>query len=485
MTASVHPLPPRPDAVVAMLAVLNARLAAIAGVVLPQPDGGDERLGWRLEPIARALGLDAFEQQALLFAAAAELHSDTRALVAKIGEGPPSIGLVFRVCEGLGWNALRPDGALRRGSLLRIGQDEARFTERPVWVEEPVLLALNGVFQLDPALADIALPASTFPAAEGATAVLSAIARQMAHAPGLPVEVVGDDLQTAAAFAISLLRDMGLGAVVLPVSRLPADPAMAARLRNLWLRDSLINGLGLVLLADTLFAPDAAQHFANWAGPLAIVSRGELVLLGPSIRMPVPSGRGSRLQAWQAALGEEGAARHAAILDRMAFAFSLPAVDIAVIAARHSGADPETLWQAARTAARPRSDGLLERFEPKAGLADVILPSDAKSVLHTMVSAARAHHRVSADWGGGDGTMRGLASLRSFPAKAAPAKPWQRKAWPRRWRLISTALKCLPSSANTLVRLRRTSGASLRQQRRAAVCCFSMRPIPCSASAAK
>jgi hypothetical protein len=422
MTANVHPLPPRPDAVLATLNILNARLATIAGVVLHQLESDDKGPDWQLETISRALGLDAFEQQALLFVAAAELHSDTRALVAKIGDGPPSVALVLRVCEGLSWHALRPDGALRRGSLVRIGNGEGRFTERPVWIEEPVLLALNGVVQLDPALTDIALPASTFLPAEHPIATLSPIAAQMAQTPNLPLEVVEDDLHAGAAFAISLLREMGLAAVVLPVSRLPTDPASAARFRKLWLRDSLIHGLGLVLLADAPSAPDVAQHFANWSGPLTIVSRGDISLFGPSVRVTVPIGRSSRLQTWQAALGEEGVACCGPILERMAFAFSLSAADIGAITARYPQADGETLWQAAREAARPRDDGLVERFEPKAKLADIILPPDAKSVLDTVVNAARAHHKVSAEWGSGEKGVRGLGITALFSGESGTGK---------------------------------------------------------------
>lgn len=420
MTASVHPLPPRPDAVWATLSTINARLAALAGVVLPQSEEGDVGPDWQIEPIARALGLDAFEQQALLFAAAAELHSDTRALVAKIGDGPPSVGLMLRVCEGLDWNALRPDAALRRGMLLHIG-GEGRFTERPVWVEEPVLHALNGVVQLDPALADIALPAATIPGLEGAEAQLQDIARQMAQAPGVPVELIADDLSFAASHAIDLLRTMGLGAVVLPVSRLPADAASAARLRNLWLRDSLIHGLGLVLLADAPLAPESAQQFCNWAGPVVIVSRGELSLLGATLPVIISTGRRNRLHQWVTALGSL-APQHKGVLERLAFSFALPPSEVAALAARHGEGPSDALWRAARTAARPRDNALVERFDPKARLGEVILPDDAKAVLETMVSAARAHHRVTAEWGGEDAALRGLGITALFSGESGTGK---------------------------------------------------------------
>ena len=89
-------------------------------------------LGTEVRELERRLALTEPERQAVLFAAAAELCATTAALVGKIGAGPPSVSLAMRVCDGLDWQALRPDGALRRAPLLALGAPDVRFTERPL-----------------------------------------------------------------------------------------------------------------------------------------------------------------------------------------------------------------------------------------------------------------------------------------------------------------------------------------------------------------
>jgi hypothetical protein len=427
MTARIHAIPQRPDAVARMIAGINARLAAIAGVVQPEPADDLSPPDWAIDALARALALGPFEQQAVTFAAAAELVADTRALVAKIGEGPPSVGLLMRVCEGLDWSALRPDGALRRAMVLKLGHGEARFSERPVMVEEAVLHFLNRVQQLDPLIIDVALPGQHDAAAPVDDESLETIAHWFARYAQSPlqmplIEIVCDEPRDGIALAIAALRDARLGAVVIPVSRLPRTAADAATLRAVWLRDSLLHGLGLVLVNDDRADLDAAQVMAGWPAPALVVGQGEQKLLVPALRVAVASGRRSQRAAWAAALGPDGAARHEGIIDRMAFGFRLSGQSIATLAEQHRHAESEILWQAARSAARPRNANLLERFEPRARLWDVVLPDDARTTLETLVAAARAHHRIFSAWGAGDAGCKGLGIAALFSGESGTGK---------------------------------------------------------------
>lgn len=427
MTGNIHPFRHRSGAVGSALALLNARLAAIAGVVPPEAGETGDGPDWAIEALARAFALEPAEQHAVLLAAAAELHEDTRALVARIGDGPPSIGLLLRACEGLDWNALRPDGALRRARLLRIGHPEARLTERPVSVEEPVLHFLNGVRQLDPAIVDIALPAGDDRSAWADEAALGAIGKAFEiHAGALfrmpLIELVGDEPRDGIAIAVEALRRAGMSAVALPLARLPRSPAEAAALRSVWLRDSLLHNLGLVLVGDGRGDGDHADLVAGWPSPVIVVGTNVQETLVPSVRIAVASDRSAQRRAWEESLGADGLIRHARIVDRMAFSFRLSAAAINTLAQQHRDAPPSSLWQAAKAASRPRDEQLLERFEPRARLEDVVLPDATSRLLETMVAAAKSHHRVISDWGAGDHGLRGLGISALFSGESGTGK---------------------------------------------------------------
>jgi ATPase family associated with various cellular activities (AAA) len=426
MSGTVHPFRHRPVAVAPTLAALNARLAALAGLVLPDSDPG-EAPDWQLDALGRAFALDPAEQQAILLAAAAELRGDTRALVARIGDGPPSVGLMLRVCEGLSWKALRPDGALRRARLLKLGNSEARFTERPVSIEEPVLHFLNGVQQLDPALADIALPAGHDRAAcadEGALAAMQQVFGLHAETPyRMPlIDLVCDEPRDGIALGVEALRRAEMGAVVVPLARLPRAPREAAALRSIWLRDSLMHNLGLVLVNDVRDEAEAADLVTGWTAPAIVVGAEAHQALVPTIRIAATADRSSQRKAWGDSLGPDGEARHAGIVDRLAFTFRLSAATIGTLAEQHKQAPSPQLWQAARAASHPRSEHLLERFEPRATLDAVILPDDIKAVLETMVAAAKSHHKVVSDWSPGESGMRGLGISTLFSGESGTGK---------------------------------------------------------------
>jgi len=427
MSGSVHPLPHRAVAVGSALAALNRRLASLAGVVPPDDAEAGEGPGWAIDSLARAFALDPPEQNAILLAAAAELHAETRALVARIGDGPPSVGLLLRACAGLDWRSLRPDGALRRARLLRLGNPEARFTERPVSVEEPVLHFLNGVQQLDPALADIALPADHDKSAcadEGALAAMRQAFELHAEAPfRMPlVALVCDEPRDGVALAVEALKRAGMGAIVVPLARVPHAPNEAATLRSIWLRDSLLHGLGLVLVSEGRGDAAVGDVAAGWSSPVILVGADPPGLLVPSVRIALAAGRSSQRRAWEESLGAEGMIRHAAIVDRLAFGFRLSAASIGSLADQHRDASPAALWRAAREASRPRDRHLLERFEPRATLDRVVLPAATKALLDTMVMAARSHHKVASDWGLGDDGVRGLGISALFSGESGTGK---------------------------------------------------------------
>lgn len=426
MSVAAIPLGNRRDGagIARALDELHVRLAELADCKAPEPCDPAAVPAPMILELARRLGLSAAERQAVLFAAAAELCGTTAALVARFGAGPPSVGLAMRVCEGLDWQAMRPDGALRRARLIALGGGEARLTERPLWVEEPVLHFLNGIVQLAPELTALSLPVQ--PGASVATdeATLAMIAAQFGRDVSpfamAPVALASDDIGEALAHATEGLRRAGYGSLALSAARLPTAPAEFDAVRNAWLRDRMLHGLGLILVCDAR-EPVSLASLAGWSGPVVFVGLDAPPPLLGAQRIAVRHDRALRRAAWEAALGRD-AGRHAAHLDHLAARFRLATPAIFALAAEHGGGEPRLLWDAARIAARPRDLDLIERIEPVVTLDRVILPEDARETVATMVAAARVHHRILDAWGGSAAGGRGLGIAALFSGESGTGK---------------------------------------------------------------
>ncbi len=424
MSVCAIPLSNRSDGaqVAAALDALHERLAELVGCKAPDPVDADLCPAPLILELARRLALSEPERQCLLLAAAAELCANTAGLIARIGAGPPSIGLAMRICDGLDWQALRPDGALRRARLLAIGGGESRFTERPIWIEEPVLHFLNGVVQIAPDLVALSMPTVTARQTPTDDASVARIAAQIDGAGSRfampPLAVACEDIDEAIAHAIEGLRHGGYGGLVIPAARLPQAASELDALQSLWLRDSLLHGLGLVLICDAATPP---AQLMGWTGPVILLGLDNLPALLGAQRIAVEHDRGMRRMAWQRALGE-AQHRHAAQIDHLAARFRLSTPAIAGIAAEHGASEPEALWAAARAAARPRDLELIERIVPVVPLDRVILPDDARRTLETIVSAARVHHRILAQWSGASAGGRGLGIAALFAGESGTGK---------------------------------------------------------------
>ena len=428
MSVTSLPLSARQDGaeVAEALDSIHERLAELAGCKTPEPIDPSRVPAPLLFELARRLALSEPERQTLLFAAAAELCTTTAALIRRIGDGPPTVGLAMRICDGLDWQALRPDAALRRARLLALGPAaDSRFTERPMWVEEPVLHFLNGVMQLAPELGAMAVqvdrdhPVATDQATLEATAALLADRESPFSLPAIEIDC--DDTSEGVIHAIEALRTAGYGALVIPAARLPATSNELGILRDLWLRDSLLHGLGLVLVGDRE-APAANHQVCGWTGPLMLVGFASRPTLLATQRVQIRHDAGLRVRAWEAALPAEHVERHADQIGRLASRFRLSTPAIAAIGADHGAGGPEELWAAARDAARPRELDLIERIEPVVTLDQVILPDDARETLATMVSAAKVHHRILAEWGGSSAGGRGLGVAALFSGESGTGK---------------------------------------------------------------
>ena len=429
MSATVHTfLGSAPPSLAPELDAINQRLAEIAGCAEPEPVAPEEAPPWALDMLALRFGLSPGERAAVLFAAASECCGQTAALVARIGSGPPTLGLAMRVCEGLDWAALRPDAALRRARLIALAEvTGSGLSERPFRLDDNVLLFLNGCMQIAPELIAVSQPLPAGAQLATDAALVEAIARQCegdgGKAMGLPViELVASARGDGVAHALAGLRAAGHGCLVVPLSRLPAEPEALVRLRDLWLRDALLYNLALVLVDDAPGTAALDPLVGGWAGPVALVTDAPRLELTPRRRFAIGHDRAQQRAAWQAALREAGAAASPDAIDRLAHSFHLPAQVVAELAQSHADAAPEALWAAARAAACPRDIGFVDRIAPVACASQLVLPEEAAATIATIIGAGRAHHRVVGEWGFGDTGARGLGITALFAGESGTGK---------------------------------------------------------------
>lgn len=434
MSASVHPFTgaaagtAEPPTLAPEIDAINRRLAELAGVAPPEAMPPEAAPRWAVDAVALRFGLSAGERAALLFAAASECCAATAALVARIGSGPPTLGLAMRVCEGLDWAALRPDAALRRARLIALAEvPGAGLSERPFRIDDNVLLFLNGCTQIAPELIAVSqtLPASARLATDAALVAEIAGACEAAGGAllGMPViELNASERADGVAHALAGFHAAGFGSLVVPLSRLPADPPALVSLRDLWLRDALLYGLALVLVDDVPGAAMLDPLVGGWAGPVALVTDTPRLELTARRSFVVGHDRTQQRAAWQSALGETSGTPAPDLVERLAHSFRLPVPVVADLAQRHAADSPETLWAAARAAASPRDIGFVDRIVPVARAEQLILPDEAAATIATIIGAGRAHHRVVGEWGFGGASARGLGITALFSGESGTGK---------------------------------------------------------------
>ncbi len=429
MSATVHPFPGNSPAKLAPeLDAINRKLADIAGCAEPEPMSPSEAPAWAIDTVAMRFGLSAGERAMLLFGAACELCAETASLVARIGSGPPTIGLAMRACDGIDWAALRPDAALRRARLINlVDVPGSGLSERPFRVDDNVVLFLNGCMQIAPELIAVSQPLSADAMVATDAALVASIAAycsdHRAQTMTMPViEVRSSERTEAIAHALAGLREAGHGALIIPLSRLPLDPEALSRLRDLWLRDAVLYNLALILIDDGPGTATVDALVSGWTGPVALICDTARLELTPHRLFVVAHDRDLQKTAWQAALSNHGGTASADLISRLAHAFRLSTPVIMDIARSHAVAKPAELWAAARKAACPRDIGFVDRIAPVAQASQLILPEEAAATIAMIIGAGTAHHRVISQWGFGGTGARGLGITALFAGESGTGK---------------------------------------------------------------
>jgi hypothetical protein len=156
-------------------------------------------------------------------------------------------------------------------------------------------------------------------------------------------------------------------------------------------------------------------------GPAAVAHRDLVRVIAEGPDMP------ERVELWRHALGPVAASLDGAV-ERVACEFDLSQAQIDAVArqvrrvARDGHDNGDALWQVAQSVSRTRLDGRAERIVPRAGWADLVLPSAQMDALRLMATQLRNRQQVYAEWGFARQSTRGLGISALFAGPSGTGK---------------------------------------------------------------
>jgi len=411
-----------------------------------------------LVQLVTAFNLSPFERDTLLLCAGMELDGEMPALCAAAqaalaretredpGRAHPTFSLALATLADPHWSAIAASAPLRHWRLIEVGAGPV-LTHAPLRIDERVLHFLAGIQQLDERLAVLLEPLPP-PEARQLVTSQAAIAEQVAdvwagvtRGRDLPVvQLCGSaaDCRPVAAAAAALLD---LRAARLATSRLPSSAAELDTLLRLWERESVLSGLGVLLLdadddlpADTDAGRAAAAAIATVleraVGPVILRAReARRLAYRQSVILDVTHPlTGEQLAVWRTSLADlpvEDAGLAAAAAQ---FRLSLPAMRAVATQARAeaAGSPPAdlagTVWDLCRRRLRSALDGLASRIESEQHWDDLILPSAQQETLHAIAAQLRQRATVHDQWGFALKSHRGLGISALFHGPSGTGK---------------------------------------------------------------
>jgi hypothetical protein len=382
---------------------------------LPRPSALDE--------VARGFALTSFERSLLLLAAAPELAAETSAEIDAAGGGSrPTFGLALAALPDAHWGALTPRAPLRHWRLLHL-LDPTTPTHSPLVPDERVLHHLLGAGYLDPDLAALARTLEPLP--DLPPTLHTATARMVEQwQSGRLVVLAGPQQGNLAPVAAAAASRLGRVLHVVDAADVPTEPEPRGRFARLLEREAVLGGSAWAL--DATRATEVGsllRRVQDLDAPAVVLVDGEVPALPDSAvvvvvpRVPVVERRATLLTvlADQVLAEADEATAHAAAT---VFDLAVPDVHRAV----REAATGRPLWQAYRSRAAARFDGLAQVIEPRATWDDLVLPEPQLQQLRALVAAVRHRATVLDDWGFADRSARGLGTAALFAGASGTGK---------------------------------------------------------------
>jgi hypothetical protein len=385
-----------------------------------------------IDRITEVFGLSRFERDLLLLCAGVEMSSRLALRCADM-QGTPqkplaSFGLAMSMLPEAHWSALTAARPLRRFRMIE-AQPGGNLTSAPVRIDERILHYLAGVNVLDARLQPLM---RTAPASDGIAGSHRAIASQLAalieaHGPSPPaIHLCGDDPQAHEDVAAHAADHAELALFSVRSDELPAVGPELDQFVVLWERESLLLPAGLFLqCAKGGISPAASYLLERLPGLTVVGSREPAYLSRAFVRFDINKpGPAEQLLLWRAALGS-AATQCDGSLDDIAAQFRLSARTISATAtlfAEKTEPQPSELWDACRSHARPKLEGLAQRIRPCAAWNDLVLPAGEKQILRQLASQVRHRMKVYETWGFSSKGPRGLGIAALFSGPSGTGK---------------------------------------------------------------
>ncbi|HYC62440.1 MAG TPA: ATP-binding protein [Thermoanaerobaculia bacterium] len=382
-----------------------------------------------LDRLCETFGLSPFERDIVVLCAGVDLDAS----FARVLAGPPTFALALAALPGAHWSALTPVAPLRRWRLIEMAPGES-ITQSPMRIDERILHFLTGVSYPDERCLALVnrVDGGDVPVGETHAATAMRIATLIAGLRGdAPIiELSGNDPTAKRSVAAAVCGGLGLQLFAMAQADVPSSAADRELFARLWEREWHLGGAALLLDAETANAEArrTMMAFATHLRSVAFIATREPIQshAQQAIRFDVSKlPFAEQRRVWDAALGPRRDEVNGTV-DLLASHFDLSAGTIHLISAAASADDDrplgEALWDACRSATRPRLDDLAQRIRPAATWDDLVLPPLQTKILREIAVHVRHRARVYEEWGFAAGGARGLGIAALFSGPSGTGK---------------------------------------------------------------
>ena len=395
--------------------------------------------------LAHRLGLDDFERNLLLLAAAPELSPEDIPALCGLAQGDgsrryPTFALARAILPDPSWEAFAPYRPLRRWRLLEINQPGgAPLAASTLRADERIVNFIVGIVNyLDDRLASLLAVvepwAQELPLAASQTAMVREIARAATALEGAPgaqvVQLIGPATAAKRIAAWQTADQMGRQLFRLGADDLPRDAASLETLAVLWVREQILWGPALYLDArETDRNNDAGaavnRFLARASGLVFLETRDVWPRLGDAVALVDVNKPEADEQAaeWSAALGDAAGD----LPERLAGQFNLDVGVIrrlahAALGEGNSDTLAPRLWEEALANTRPHLETLAQRIDARANWRLIVLPKAQEEQLRQICDQVRYRRDVYDRWGFRERMNRGLGISALFTGESGTGK---------------------------------------------------------------
>lgn len=407
-----------------------------------------------LDVLCRLFGLNTFERDVLLLAAAPEFDPSFARLYAyvqddaNLRQATPQLALAL-FCRGdadrlAAEPSLLPEAVLRQRRLVELDSESTTcFLLRALRMDERVRNYLGGVNHLDSRVRGVVRPVAPLPLPKSQAELAKRVAVRLRDTDGAPrwrgVVFHGSTGSGREAVACGVAQWLQLHLHRVDVERLPAGAEMPGFLALLG-REAMLSQLGLYFdvaegdPAQTGGAEIVQEAIERLPVFCLVTSRSRLDVERPLLTVAVPAlDAEERRVIWQQALASAGSPSNGQV-DAVAEQFDFEpqrivrAVQTAVQQARwrNSGRDvvptAEDLWEACRAQTCWRLSELAQPLEPAYTWDDIVLPEDVGQQLHEIAAQVSYRGRVYREWGFGAQLVRGSGLSALFSGVSGTGK---------------------------------------------------------------